>query len=292
MKQPIEFAKMAGGGNDFVIIDNRGGAVDDPGALAQAVCVRRLSVGADGLILIENSSRADLKMVYHNADGSHANFCANGTRCAARFCVLNGLSGPRLTLETDAGLVPAVIDRGNVSLDLWPPADDSPDFALDIWPEVRTGSRIVVGVPHWVTFVDRDLWGMDVVTPGRAARYHEKLRPEGANINFVSVKSRERIDVRTYERGVEDETLSCGSGVVASVCVAAMKQRVVSPVTVLTRSGIEFTVAFRMEEGGLPQSIVLTGDARLVYRSTITEETLTGFDPRWARNPTSAPPRP
>jgi diaminopimelate epimerase len=287
MDEPIDFAKMAGGGNDFILIDNRDRIVIDPAALAEAACMRRLSVGADGLILVDRSSRADVRMVYFNRDGSRADFCANGTRCAARFAHLEGMTGPELALETDAGIIPATVTGARVTLRLEAPRDYAADFALS---EGMPGSRIMVGVPHWVTFVEENLWGIDVITTGREARHHQRLQPEGANINFVTVSSPERIEVRTYERGVEDETLSCGSGVVASVCVAALERGVVSPVTVLTRSGIEYQVSFVMD-GGLPRELQLSGDARLVYRGAIGQETIHGFDPRWVRNPTQAPPR-
>lgn len=290
MKGAIPFAKMAGGGNDFVMVDNRHGAVTDPSSLAKAVCTRRLSVGADGLILIEPSAVADVRMVYFNADGSHADFCANGTRCTARFAVLGGMAGADLTLETGAGIIPARVGESRVTLTLGAPKEYAPDFPLPLRREVLDGSRILVGVPHWVTFVENNLWTMDVLTPGRESRSHQKLRPEGANINFVTVRSPGRIEVRTYERGVEDETLSCGSGVIASVCVAALKGRVVSPVSVLTRSGIEYEVLFEMQDG-LPHALRLTGDARLIYRGTVEEESITGFDPQWVRNPTPAGPR-
>jgi diaminopimelate epimerase len=281
---PVDFAKMAGGGNDFVVIDNRAGLVTDPGALAEAICTRRLSVGADGLILVETSSSADVRMIYYNRDGSRADFCANGTRCAARFAVLAGMARPDLTLETDYGRIPATVAGGKVTLRLSDPAEFAEDFPLVLGENRFSGSRIVIGVPHYVVFVGDELWTMDVITPGKAIRYHPRLAPLGANANFVHVTGRNRIEVRTYERGVEDETLSCGSGVVASVSVSALTGQVESPVSVLTRSGIEYQVAFA---DGV-RSLSLSGDARVIYRSTVNEETLTGFDPRWVLSPTSA----
>src|SRR5205085_3739542 len=117
--EPITFSKMSGAGNDFVVIDNRGGRVADPNDLTRRICTRRLSVGADGLILIEASARATFRMKYYNSDGSHGEFCANGTRCAARFAFVNVIAPRRMTIETDAGIVGAEIgDRGEVMLSL------------------------------------------------------------------------------------------------------------------------------------------------------------------------------
>jgi len=282
------FAKMAGGGNDFVMIDARQEPVENPGQLALLLCTRRLSVGADGLILIEDSSEGDFRMTYYNADGSRADFCANGTRCAARFALLEGIvQRPTMTIETEAGLLPASVEGDVVSLSV-PSPREFHSRPLQISGATLDGSSLLVGVPHYVVFVD-DLWAMDVVTPGRAVRHHQDLQPAGANVNFVQVRSPHRIEVRTYERGVEDETLSCGSGVVASVTTAALLGKVLSPVEVLTRSGIVLQASFEIAptEGELLKAVTLTGDARLIYRSALTMETASGFDPEWVRNPTS-----
>src|SRR6185436_2382309 len=154
------------------------------------------------------------------------------------------------------------------------------------------GSSIMVGVPHYVIFLRRDLWQQDIEPLGRAIRSHPDLLPEGANVNFVQIRDWRAIDVRTWERGVEGETLACGSGVVASVAASALFGKVKSPVSVTTRSGITLEVSYHVEEtraGSEVRDVKLKGDARLVYRAALTPETIEGFDPEWVRNPNLEP---
>lgn len=288
-QDPLTFSKMAGGGNDFVVIDNRAGRVSDAGELTRRICTPHLSVGADGLILIETSARATFKMVYLNADGSRADFCANGTRCAARFAFMNVIAPKRMTIETDSGVIGAeVSDGGAVTLSLPSPQRFQPNRDLKVSETTVRGSSIVVGVPHFVVFLRNDLWMQNIVPLGRALRHHPDLAPSGANVNFVVVRDWHSIEVRTYERGVEDETLSCGSGVVASVATTALFGKARSPVSVLTRSGIVLEVSFNLGGNELTD-VRLKGDARLIYRAAVTPETLDGFDPEFYRHPTANP---
>ena len=287
-QDPLGFSKMAGGGNDFVVIDNRASKIGDASDLARRICTRALSVGADGLILVESSARATFRMRYYNSDGSLAAFCANGTRCAARFAFLNVIAGRKMTIETDAGLVGGEITEGGmVTLSLPPPHSFRAERPLAVGQSTIHGSSLVVGVPHYVVFLREDLWSHDIVPLGRAIRTHRDLEPDGgANVNFVNVRDSHSIEVRTYERGVEGETLSCGSGVVASAVVSALFRKVQSPVSVLTRSGITLEVSFDMVDGHA-DSVRLKGDARLIYRATITPETLDGFDAEFVRDPSA-----
>lgn len=277
---------MAGGGNDFVMIDNRGGRITDPNDLARRICTRALSVGGDGLILIESSARATFRMRYFNSDGSFGAFCGNGTRCAARFAFLNVIAGRKMTIETDAGIVSAeILEGGQVTLALPPPSAFRPQRPLTIGNQTVHGSSILVGVPHYVLYLRDDLWSQNIVPIGSAIRQHPDLRPDGgANVNFVTIRDPHSIEVRTYERGVEAETLSCGSGVVASAVTSALFRRVQSPVSVLTRSGVSYEVSFEIRDGRA-EEVRLKGDARLIYRATITPETLEGFDPDFVRQP-------
>ncbi len=283
-QDPLTFAKMAGGGNDFVVIDNRASRVADPAELARRVCTPHLSVGADGLIVIESSARATFRMRYWNSDGSVGDFCGNGTRCAARFALLNVIAPKRMTIETGAGIIGAeVSDGGQVALSLPPPQSFQADRPLRVGDQLIRGSFIMVGVPHYVVFL-RDpastFWSQDIVPLGRAIRMHPDLQPAGANVNFVVARGAHEIDVRTYERGVEAETLACGSGVVSSSVVGALFGKVTPPVSVLTRSGITLEVNFAIEDGEA-RNVQLRGDARLVYRAAFTLETLEGFDPEF-----------
>jgi len=276
---------MAGGGNDFVVIDNRNGRITDPGELTRRICTRALSVGADGLILVEGSARATIRMRYYNSDGGLAAFCANGTRCAARFALLNVIAGRRMTIETDAGIVAAEIGEGGaVTLSLPPPHSFRVQRPLVVGRQIIHGTSLMVGVPHYVIFLRDELWSQDIAPLGSAIRNHPELQPDGANVNFVVVRDWHSIEVRTYERGVENETLSCGSGVVASAITSALFGKAKSPVSVLTRSGITLEVSFTLA-GGAVDSVQLKGDARHIYRATITPETLEGFDPDWIRDP-------
>jgi diaminopimelate epimerase len=285
-QDPLPFSKMAGGGNDFVMIDNRGGKIGDPNDLARRICTRALSVGGDGLILIETSAKATFRMRYFNSDGSFGAFCGNGTRCAARFAFLNVIAGRKMTIETDAGIVAAeILDGGQVTLALPPPSAFRPQRPLTIGNQTIHGSSILVGVPHYVLFLRDEIWTQNIVPLGSAIRQHPDLRLDGgANVNFVTVRDSHSIEVRTYERGVEAETLSCGSGVVASSVTSALFGKVRSPVSVLTRSGVSYEVSFEIRDGRA-EEVRLKGDARLIYRATITPETLEGFDPDFVREP-------
>jgi diaminopimelate epimerase len=288
-QDPLPFSKMAGGGNDFVVIDNRVARIINASDLTRRICTPHLSVGADGLILIETSARATFKMIYLNADGSRADFCANGTRCAARFAFMNVIAPKRMTIETDSGVIGAeVFDGGAVTLSLPSPLQFHPNRDLTVGQVTVRGTSILVGVPHFVVFLRKDLWTQDILPLGRALRQHPDLAPAGANVNFVVVKDWHSIEVRTYERGVEGETLSCGSGIVASVAATALFGKVRSPVNVLTRSGIMLEVSFSLAGTELTD-VRLKGDARLIYRAAVTPETLEGFDPEFYRNPAVKP---
>lgn len=289
-QDPLSFFKMAGGGNDFVVIDHRTPRVTDATAFARRACTRAVSIGADGLILIEGSARATFRMRYYNSDGSLGEFCANGTRCAARFAFLNVIAGRKMTIETDAGLVGAEIgDGGSVTLSLPAPWSFRRERPVTVGETVIHGSSIMVGVPHYVVFLRDDLWSQNIVPLGRAIRMHPALQPEGANVNFVVVRDRHSIEVRTYERGVEGETLSCGSGVVASSVVSALYGRTESPVSVFTRSGITLEVSFAIKDG-YADEVRLRGDARVTFRGTMTPETLEGFNADFVRDPAARTP--
>lgn len=285
---------MAGGGNDFILIDSRSIRIAEPGILARRICTRAVSVGGDGLILLESSARATFRMRYFNSDGSHGAFCGNGTRCAARFAFLNVIAGRRMTIETDAGIVGAEIsDGGQVTLALPAPHSFRAVRPLLVGEQTVHGSSMMVGVPHYVLFLrgssaaaaPTSIWKQDIDELGSAIRSHPDLQPDGgANVNFVVVRDEHTIDVRTWERGVEGETLACGSGVVASAVTSALFDRVKSPVAVRTRSGITLEVSFELKDGHV-EELRLRGDARLIYRATVTPETLEGFDPDFVRDP-------
>lgn len=269
---PIPFTKMSGSGNDFILIDNRRGAVDET-RLAEfivGVCRRRISVGADGVILIEESSRADFRWRFFNPDGSPAAMCGNGARCAARFAYREGIAGQSMEFETSAGLIAAQVHEPRVRVRLTPPHGLEVGFSLALAGGTRSVSRINTGVPHAVIEVD-DLEGTDVIALGREVRRHPHFSPEGTNANFVQKVGPGRIALRTYERGVEDETLACGTGAAAAALVTAAAHGWSSPVSVLTRGGETLTVHFR-RSGGQFCDVYQEGFARVVYTGELCPE--------------------
>ena len=262
---PIPFYKMSGAGNDFIIIDNRDRKVneDDLTGFVTGVCRRKMSAGADGLILIETSETQDFRWRFFNSDGSRAEMCGNGARCAARFAHITGIAGSTLTFETDAGLVRAQVDKERVKVQMPEPSDLKLAYALEVPDRSLEISSINTGVPHVVVFVDQ-VDDVDVVTLGRDIRFHQSFAPAGTNANFVERSQGNAIKLRTYERGVEDETLACGTGAIASAIISAQRFKIQSPVTVETRSGVQLTIYFDVTDGHY-HGVYMEGDARIIY---------------------------
>lgn len=261
----LEFAKMSGAGNDFIVVDDRKGVVaEDAGELAKQLCRRRLSVGADGLILVVASATHDFRMRYFNADGSEADMCGNGGRCVARFAHDRGIAGETMRFQSRSGTHKAeILDENHVRLMMTEPRAMRLRTALHMGGETYEVHRISTGVPHAVIEVD----GIDdyaVVEIGREMRSHASFGPEGTNVDFVTVDDEHNIRLRTYERGVEDETLACGTGAVAAVITLATLGRVKPPLTVMTRGGEPLQVGFYMSDSGYCD-VSLSGDARIVY---------------------------
>ncbi len=279
---PYAFTKMSGAGNDFLVF---GAHVERGPREIEAIrrlCRRGTGVGADGVLFVfaERPGDPSSKIVadYVNADGSAGRFCGNGTRCAARFAVLRGLSGPSLVVATGWGAVGATVRAdGLVELALPEPvAVGRAVPSLDAAGETleRDGFALVVGVPHVVLYVKPgiDLDSLDLSILGPLHRRHPGMR-EGANANFVKVLSPSRLAVRTWERGVEAETLACGSGVVAAAVVTSFLGGSAPPVSVGTRSGETLEVSFT-RDGELARDVTLTGDARVVFEGVLEEEAL------------------
>ena len=264
---------MHASGNDFILIDNRAGQVsgDLPG-FVKKVCRPHYSVGADGLILIEPSESADFRWRFFNMDGGEVEMCGNGSRCAAKFACMKGIAGHSLKFETLAGLIRAEVMDGTVKVQLTRPFGYRPEVAVDLGGTARVGSFINTGVPHVVYLVD-DLEAVDILKEGAATRYNGLFEPEGTNANFVKVTGPKTLSVRTYERGVEGETLACGTGATAAALVAGAKGLVTSPVTLLTRGGTELKVYFEWD-GAEFGDVFLEGDAVLVYQGAIEEGAL------------------
>jgi len=265
----IKFEKLVAAGNDFVLIDNRVyrfKATAFLRKLARAACERRYGIGADGLLVLDSSSVADVKMRIFNADGSEAEMCGNGARCFA-YHVSSRLGNKKteLSLETKAGIVKARIKPGSVMINLTDPRGLKLDLPLNVGGRKIKVNFINTGVPHTVIFVE-GLDKIDVQSLGRQIRYHRDFAPAGTNVDFVEVLGKDYIKVRTYERGVEGETLACGTGSSASALIAGLKFfGGASSIKVLTAGGEVLKVHFSRE--GLKFSGVwLEGKAGLVYK--------------------------
>lgn len=268
----LEFWKMSGAGNDFIVIDNRDLRLPEEGRqkLFSHWCRRGISVGADGVLLVEPSTQADFRMRYYNADGREAETCGNGSRCIARFAYFRGIAGPQMRFETLAGIYEAQVRGDLVGVRM----SDARELRLSIPVEGDLYSGEVhfinTGVPHVILFVD-DLNTVPVAEVGRWLRYHELFAPAGTNVNFITVDGPHSLSIRTYERGVEAETLACGTGSVASAIVATKVGKVSPPVAVQTRSGEVLNIDFQLTEKGAT-NVFLEGPARVVFRGYIELE--------------------
>jgi diaminopimelate epimerase len=267
--QRIPFFKMHGGGNDFVLIDHRERFIPEAEQpqFARRVCHRQLGAGADGLILIETSPSADFRWRFYNADGSEPEMCGNGGRCAARFSVLNNIAPATLSFETLAGTIKAEVKDRRVKLLMTGVGDVRLDQPIPLEGDTLVGHFMKVGVPHVAVPVD-DLEQAPITQWGRAVRFHPLFAPAGTNVNFIRVEGPQDLRIRTYERGVEDETLACGTGSVASALLSARLGQVNSPVTVHTRGGEALIIYFTLQ-GETFSQVFLEGDALVAYQGEL-----------------------
>jgi diaminopimelate epimerase len=264
----LKFTKMNGAGNDFVMLDN----LDRRLALAPDqiahLCDRHRGVGADGvLIVVPPTNGADFRMRYYNADGGEADMCGNGARCFARYASrLTGNTGA-ISFETPAGVIRAECEGPNVRLAMSEPRDLTLDRDLQLPGGAVVAHSINTGVPHAVVFVE-NLEDTDVRALGAALRHHPDFAPKGANANFIQIITPQTIAIRTYERGVEDETLACGTGVVAAALILHEKHGAPSPVSVRVRGGDTLVVSFS-NAAGVYRDVSLTGPADFVFEGQI-----------------------
>ncbi len=252
----IHFYKYQGTGNDFVIIDNRNMQFPKQEALVKKMCDRRFGIGADGLILLENETGYDFKMQYYNADGNESTMCGNGGRCITAFARKLGIIEEKaLFLAIDGPHHARVSPDNQVELQM---SDVKSVEIGDGYYVLDTGS------PHYVIFVE-DLDDIDVVENGQAIRYSKRFREEGVNVNFVE-KTTEGILVATYERGVENETLSCGTGVTAAALAYHLSGKIAQSGTVAIQSkGGKLQVRYEAVEDGGFRQIWLCGKGELVF---------------------------
>jgi len=262
----INFSKMVATGNDFIVIDNRKQTLKSVAELARKLCDRKFGIGADGLLLVEKSKVADFRMRIFNPDGSEPDMCGNGSRCIALYAKLNKIAPYAMRIETKAGLLNAKAGKVNVKINMTDPKDMKLGIALQLKKKAYKLHYINTGVPHVVCFVN-DVESLDLTSIGSSIRYHKFFKPEGANVNIVSVKNKRSIAARTYERGVEDETLACGTGSVASAVISGIVKGLKSPVTVCTRGG-DLTIYFTVKND-IVLNAFLEGQAKEVFKGQI-----------------------
>ncbi len=262
----LRFVKMVASGNDFVVMDSRGRLGKGYAKQAQILCERRTGIGADGLLILEDSKKADLRMRIFNADGSEAEMCGNGLGCTALYACKNQKG---LRIETEAGIYEASVtakDRVKIKM------EEPKDLKLDVQIKVNARSLKVnyvdTGVPHVVIFV-QGLDGIDVEHIGRDIRYHNRFKPRGTNVDFVEIIDDKKIKMRTYERGVEGETLACGTGAVASAVITAFTSKVrACEIDVYTKGGV-MKVYFN-KLGNKIRDVYLEGNVREVYKGEVS----------------------
>lgn len=277
MNFPIAFTKMSGTGNDFIIIDNRNKLVadDEMVELAVKACRRGQSVGADGLLLIEDDPELDFIWRFFNSDGSEAEMCGNAARCVSRLASIDGIAGNELVFGTIAGPIKATVDGASVTVQLTRPEGLNPEFDLELGDsEVVEAGFVDTGVPHTVVLLPaEELEKIDIQEAGREIRFHPRFAPAGTNANFVEVTGPGSINIRTYERGVEAETLACGTGAVAAALVTTVRGLTTPPVAVTTRGG-DVLIVHLDENDPVTGDVYLQGNASIAYRGQLTEETI------------------
>ncbi len=251
----IQFQKYQAAGNDFIIIDNRLGVFPKKVVNIEKLCNRKFGIGSDGLILIENAEESEFNMVFYNPDGSQS-LCGNGCRAAIRFAESLKLTAKSTSFNAFDGLHTAIIKDKTINLEM---------ANVQNGRQIEDGIFLDTGSPHLVLFVD-NVQQVDVINEGRKWRYSDLLNPDGANINFVEVIDSTHLFVRTYERGVENETLSCGTGVTAAA-LAAFTKGGSSPINIKTKGGL-LSVSFKATEDGY-KNVWLEGSAEHVFSGTI-----------------------
>lgn len=260
MEKKIPFSKMHGAGNDFIVIDDMDETFKSSPAMISALCDRHFGIGGDGLILVQPSEDASFRMVYYNNDGSRAEMCGNGARCAAKFAFDNSIINEYFEFETDSGIIEGKIGKGKVTISLGDVSGVK--LNIDIGEVAPEFSFALAGVPHAVLISDnaREISRKDFLSIISPVRYNHMFEPHGTNVNIVKVINKNYIFYRTYERGVEDETLACGTGAVAIAVITSHLGMTESPVSCETSGGDVLTVSFDKTDSGA-QNCLLSGPA-------------------------------
>ncbi len=271
----LPFTKLSGAGNDFLLIDNREMILtENVPAFVQAVCRRGMSVGADGVILVEPSNKAHFRMRYFNSDGSEGETCGNGSRCVSRFAYIKGIAPASMKFETLAGMYEAqVLEDNRVRVQVSNPKDLRINLTADTQKGPLTVHFINTGVPHAVIVLDTldELMKFDVFNIGRELRHHSLFAPAGTNVNMVVATGEHTARIRTYERGVENETLACGTGSIASAMILEILGKIQNPVQMTTQGGPVLGIDFNRNNNDINQ-VFLEGEARVVFEGELTPE--------------------
>ncbi len=268
MHHSIHFVKASGAGNDFVVLNNMDGRLTmEMAPLARALCDRHMGIGADGLLVLEPCKSADFRMLYFNADGSSGGMCGNGGRCIALIAWLSGIARQDCHFEALDFIYAATVGDPGIRLSMKAPKDFHKSIDVTVGTAVYCCHSLDTGAPHTAVFMS-DIETVDVVTLGRALRYAAPFQPGGTNVNFVRLVGKNTIELRTYERGVENETLACGTGSVASAVIGALVHDLEFPVEVDVRSGATLRVHAR-REGTSVADVVLEGPAEILFEGDI-----------------------
>jgi diaminopimelate epimerase len=267
----IEFTKIEGAGNDFVLIDNRENKYSfSLPTLARILCHRHFGIGSDGLIVLESSTVADIKMRFLNPDGSEGAMCGNGGRCVAHYAILKQTKS-KVSIEALDFVYNAEGEDNNIKLQMKNPTELKFDLKFSLQNEIISSDFINTGSDHLVVDAENlpvslgnRLEEIDIKTIGRFLRYHKYFHPRGTNVNFIEKVGEREINIRTYERGVEDETLACGTGSVASAIVAALKYSWKPLIKVHTRSGSILTINFQYDSKNI-SDVSIMGPAKIVF---------------------------
>ncbi len=268
MLHHLHFAKASGAGNDFVVLNSMDErlSVEKP-PLARALCDRHRGIGADGLLVLEPSRVADFRMLYFNADGSTGGMCGNGARCAALVAWRSGITGRQSRIEALDFVYLADIGEGDIRLSMKDPEGLRSPVEVRVCEGQYSCHHLDTGAPHLVVFVE-DLQAVEVVSVGRSLCHAAQFLPAGTNVDFVHLAGTNAIELRTYERGVEDETLACGTGSVAAAVVSALVHGLQFPVDVRVRSGATLRVHAR-RSGESVSTIVLEGPAEILFQGIV-----------------------
>lgn len=269
----LHFYKMNGAGNDFIVIDNRDLSIHLDALTIEALCDRHRGIGADGLLAVEPAEHgADYRFRYYNADGGEAEMCGNGARCFGRFTAhLGDEVADHVTFETIAGILAADLIDDQVRIAMSEPKDLKLETTATV-PNLDSSLHFInTGVPHVVAFIPGtdEFEDLDVFTHGRAIRHHESFAPAGTNANFATVLAPGHIAIRTYERGVEDETLACGTGMVACALIHHLLTGAPSPIHVEVAGGDTLEIGFEKSGDISFTHVTLTGPADFVFEGEI-----------------------